>query len=110
VVPTQLFVSVAFTVNPKLPVDVGVPDKTPAEDTVKPGGNVPALFVYEYRPLPPLAAIDWGPYATLTVAAAKRPAGDSVIGGQVAVGLITIVTLLLPAQTPPLSVAFTLNV
>jgi len=44
-VPAQLSASVALIVNVKVPAAVGVPETTPAEDKLRPVGNVPLLKV-----------------------------------------------------------------
>ena len=43
VVAMPLFASITLTVKVELPVAVGVPDRTPAEDRVRPAGRVPAF-------------------------------------------------------------------
>ena len=57
--PLQLFASVACTANEELPEVVGVPDNTPLDDRLRPLGRFPALFVYVYGLVPPLALIVW---------------------------------------------------
>ena len=51
--------SVAMTVNEYEPTLVGVPESTPEEERVKPGGNVPAVTEKLYGAEPPLAVIAW---------------------------------------------------
>lgn len=48
--------SVTFAVKPNVPAAVGVPDNTPAPDSVSPPGSVPALTDHVYEPVPPVAA------------------------------------------------------
>jgi hypothetical protein len=55
--PVQLYASAACTVKVNVPDALGVPDSTPAVLNVKPVGNVPALLVYVYGLVPPLALI-----------------------------------------------------
>jgi hypothetical protein len=50
------FESVAVTVNEKLPVRVGAPEKAPEGRSVSPGGS-PALAVNVYGPAPPATAV-----------------------------------------------------
>ena len=50
--------SVAVTENVKLPVAVGVPERTPALLSVKPAGKVPVL-VNVRGAVPPVAATVW---------------------------------------------------
>src|SRR4051794_10154822 len=50
--------SCARSTNPKLPVDVGVPEMTPADENVNPGGSVgwpsaEGVIVKEYGGVPP---------------------------------------------------------
>ena len=52
--PIQPFPPVTFTVIGKLPVWVGVPLKTPADDKLKPVGNVP---VFKLKVAPPIAPV-----------------------------------------------------
>ena len=46
-------------VKVKLPEVVGVPVNAPAEESVSPEGNVPAVTENEYGDVPPLAEIIW---------------------------------------------------
>jgi len=62
--------SVTFAVNPNVPAAVGVPDNTPALDSVSPPGSVPALTDHMYEPVPPVAASD-AEYAVPTCPPAK---------------------------------------
>ena len=48
-IPLQPFESVALTVIGKLPVCVGVPERTPAADNVMPAGSVPLTRTGEER-------------------------------------------------------------
>ena len=48
--------SVTFTVKLKEPDAVGVPETVPADDSVRPPGNAPALMLQLYGVVPPLAA------------------------------------------------------
>ena len=50
-VPVQPFASVTFTVIGNEPVWVGVPDRTPAADSVRPAGNVPLARLNEVAPM-----------------------------------------------------------
>src|SRR5258707_3086093 len=54
-VPLQVFVSVAFTVIRKVPVCVGVPERTPAVESDIPVGSVPLAIVKVAVPRMPLA-------------------------------------------------------
>ncbi len=53
--PLQVFVSVAFTVIGKVPVCVGVPERTPAVESDIPVGSVPLAIVKVAVPRMPLA-------------------------------------------------------
>jgi hypothetical protein len=61
-----------------------VPESTPAEESVKPAGNVPELLLYVYGLVPPPAVIVTL-YAVPTVPLANGSAGDSVIVPQAGV-------------------------
>ena len=43
----------------KVPVAVGVPERTPAVESVSPAGRLPLDFVKVYGLLPPLAVKVW---------------------------------------------------
>src|SRR3954451_19451155 len=58
-VPLQPFESVALTVIGKLPVCVGVPDRTPLLASVRPVGNVPLASEDVVVPMPPLCVNVW---------------------------------------------------
>src|SRR5438270_6222600 len=58
-VPLQPFESVALTVIGKLPVCVGVPERTPFDASVKPAGNVPPASENVVVPTPPLCVKVW---------------------------------------------------
>jgi hypothetical protein len=75
--PVQPVTSIACTVNVELPSVVGVPDNVPPESRLRPAGNVPALLVKVYPPLPPLAVMVWL-YADPTVPVGNV-LGDTVI-------------------------------
>ena len=47
--------SLAWTVKVKVPVALGVPERTPAVESVSPVGRVPLDFVKVYGLVPPLA-------------------------------------------------------
>ena len=51
--------SVARTVNENVPSLVGVPARTPLEESDSPGGGVPATTRTETGAVPPDAVIDW---------------------------------------------------
>jgi hypothetical protein len=51
--------SVAVMVNVAVPAAVGVPEKTPAELSMRPLGSVPAVTVQVYGGVPPPAASVW---------------------------------------------------
>src|SRR5437016_3532913 len=55
-VPNTPLASVAWTVKPKVPFVVGVPDSTPSVPRVSPGGSVPAVWVHVNGAAPPVAA------------------------------------------------------
>src|SRR5207302_8226243 len=57
--PLQPFESVALTVIGKLPVCVGVPERTPFEASVRPAGNVPPASENVVVPTPPLCVKVW---------------------------------------------------
>lgn len=69
--------SVTLMTNVDEPAVVGVPDNTPAADSVKPAGNVPEFNVHVREPVPPVAANVWE-YA---VAGEETPpgSGDAVV-------------------------------
>ena len=50
-IPVQPLPSVTLTVIGKLPVCVGVPERTPAADSVMPAGSVPLLMVNVFAPI-----------------------------------------------------------
>ena len=63
--------SVTRTVNEKLPLCVGVPEITPALESVNPGASVPEATLHAYGVVPPVAA--WvALYTTPTVPEAKE--------------------------------------
>jgi hypothetical protein len=70
---------VACTVNVFVPAAVGVPDNVPAEVSVRPLGNAPALFVNVYGLAPPLAVIVW--LYTVPVVPLGNVLGESAIVG-----------------------------
>jgi hypothetical protein len=51
--PVQVLPSVAVTVNWKVLATVGVPESTPADDSVRPSGKEPAVTAKVYGPEPP---------------------------------------------------------
>ena len=51
--------SVAVTVKLKVPVAVGVPDKTPAPLSDNPAGGAPAVTAKAYGAVPPVAVKFW---------------------------------------------------
>ena len=51
--------SVTLTVNAATILAVGVPERTPALDSVKPVGNAPAVTVYDKAPAPPATVMVW---------------------------------------------------
>ncbi len=57
--PGQSLASCTATVNGKVPAAVGVPDRTPAGDSVKPGGSVPDATVNVKGATPELVARAW---------------------------------------------------
>ena len=59
ILPEPPLESVTVTVNEKLPPAVGVPESTPAVDSVSPAGKAPEVDPNERAPTPPDAAIDW---------------------------------------------------
>jgi hypothetical protein len=63
-----------LTVKFDVPIVVGVPEITPAVDSVKPAGNVPPASAHVYGATPPDAA-RVALYATPTV----PPANDAVV-------------------------------
>jgi len=69
----------AVIVKEKIENCVGVPESTPAELRVSPGGRTPDDTVNVTCPLPPNARIVSGPYGTPTVPAASA-VGVSVNG------------------------------
>ena len=50
--------SVTVTVKEKFPAAVGVPLKTPAEESVTPAGSAPPVTAHVYGVFPPVAASD----------------------------------------------------
>src|SRR5260221_4124346 len=58
-VPLHVFVSVAFTVIGKVPVCVGVPERTPAVESDIPVGSVPLAIVNVAEPRMPVAVNVW---------------------------------------------------
>ena len=52
--PIQPFPPVTFTVSGKLPVCVGVPLKTPADDKLNPVGKVPVFMLNVAPPTAPV--------------------------------------------------------
>ena len=46
-VPVHPFLSVAWIANVKVPDDVGVPERTPLEESVNPGGRLPLMTMNE---------------------------------------------------------------
>jgi hypothetical protein len=54
--PVQPRESVAVTVNVKLPVCIGVPERTPAAESERPAGSEPAETANVYGATPPTAA------------------------------------------------------
>jgi hypothetical protein len=71
-VDEALLAPVTRTVKLEVAAAVGVPPSTPAEDRVRPAGNVPADTDQLYGVVPPVAANDWL-YAVPTV-----PAGNGL--------------------------------
>src|SRR3954453_7683407 len=57
--PVQPWPSVTLTVIGKLPVCVGVPDRTPAVESVRPAGSTPLLMVNVAPPTAPLWVKVW---------------------------------------------------
>jgi len=57
--PEQPLVSVARTVNVEVPGTEGVPDKTPADERLRPAGSKPLRRLKVYGPAPPLAESVW---------------------------------------------------
>ncbi len=57
-VPKQTPLSVAVTEKLYVPVDVGVPERSPTLLKVNPGGNVPTVTSYEYGAVDPDAVND----------------------------------------------------
>src|SRR3954471_9232100 len=57
--PVQPPTSVTFTVTGNVPLPVGVPDRTPATESVSPGGSVPVLSAKLTGVVPPVCAKDW---------------------------------------------------
>src|SRR3954447_1237654 len=55
----QPLASTTCTVIGKLPVCVGVPERTPAVDSVRPVGSVPLLSVKVFAPMPAGAVKVW---------------------------------------------------
>lgn len=53
-VPVQFLASFAWTTKVKLPVALGVPERTPAVESDSPVGRVPLDFVNVYGLVPPL--------------------------------------------------------
>src|SRR5471030_2180035 len=101
--PVQVCESLAWTVNAKVPGPVGVPERTPAVESVRPPGRVPIVTVKVYGLLPPLAVMVWL-YAAVVVPSGSA-CGFIVIVGQVMV----IVYDRVPLQ-PLLAVALTVKV
>ena len=58
-VANALLASVTFAVKLLVPAAVGVPDMTPALDSVNPAGKLPVLIVQERGDVPPLAVKVW---------------------------------------------------
>src|SRR5450432_3525753 len=101
--PVQFFESLAWTVKVKVPGPVGIPERTPALESVSPLGRVPIVTVKVYGLLPPLAVMVWL-YAAVVVPSGSA-CGFIVIVGQVMV----IVYDRVPLQ-PLLAVALTVKV
>lgn len=57
--PGQELASVTLTVKELVPAVVGVPEMTPAELMVRPGGRVPELMLKVYGAVPPLGVKVW---------------------------------------------------
>ena len=58
--PVQPFASVAVTVNVNVPAVVGVPEMRPLPVlSDSPVGSAPAVMLYVYGPVPPLAVMVW---------------------------------------------------
>ena len=74
------FASVAVTVKLKLPVTVGVPERTPAVERVMPEGRAPVVTAYVIVPTPPACVSVTGPYATPAVPF-PSVAGETVMTG-----------------------------
>jgi len=72
--------SVADTVNENAPATVGVPDKTPAGESVSPGGSAPAAVNVYPVPVPPLTTrvVE---YVDCAVASGRPAAVVNVTGG-----------------------------
>src|SRR5947209_19921103 len=58
-VPVQPFASVTLTVSGNEPVCVGVPERMPAGESVRPGGSVPLLMVHGFAQIGAVAAKRW---------------------------------------------------
>src|SRR4051812_21613780 len=58
-IPVQPWPSVTLTVIGKLPVCVGVPERTPAVESVRPAGSAPLLIVNVAPPMAPLWVKFW---------------------------------------------------
>jgi hypothetical protein len=54
-----VLVDVAWTVNVKVPVLVGVPESDPEVESVIPDGRLPLVFAKVYGLVLPLAVIVW---------------------------------------------------
>lgn len=81
-------VSVAWTVKLNVPPAAGVPESTPADDSVSPVGKVPLDLINVYEPLPPLAVNVWlytVPAVPPVNTVGFAPFGDTVIVWQLIV-------------------------
>jgi hypothetical protein len=71
--------SVAVIVRVHAPAVVHVPLTTPLDDSVMPGGNVPALTLNVYGAVPPLAVNEILRGSPTWLVLPLEPAGESVI-------------------------------
>src|SRR5579872_4721988 len=93
--------SVTFALKLYVPVVVGVPERTPVEESVTPGGKVP-VEVHVSGTSPPFAV-------SVVLNAVFSTPGESAGAGKL-IGVVTAILRFTEFDTPLLSVIFTVNV
>ena len=100
--PVPPLASVTVTVNIAVLAVVGVPECSPAAESVNPVGKAPAVTANDNDPTPPVAETDW----LYTVPAVPAASGEAVViaGGFTTVNTKTLgapIIELVPPAPPP---------